>query len=136
LERCFVEISGRALFAQVFLCYPCPFPPASIFHEQRFDIFQREELDLHVGMPFAEFADLAVLAVDERGTDRGNFQEQIVVGEVKVGSEGLCCSAVLIPFQGKRTWLVLPVNAVKVQKSGDFGFALVGEDSGWPWDCK
>jgi hypothetical protein len=100
----------------------------AVLGEERLHVPRIQQLDLDVRIELAEPAELAILAVGQRGLQRGDLDVEIEVGEIEVWSEVLGGPAILGPFEGKLARFVLPANAslgcANVTAGG--GLTLVG----------
>jgi hypothetical protein len=86
-----------------------------------------------VRVQLTEALDLAVLLGDELLAHRGDLDEHVLGREVEVGPEELDRFAVIVPLDGEGLGLVLPVDAVEIEESREFPFAVVGEVGGVGW---
>ncbi len=86
-----------------------------------------EELDLDIGVPLAELADLSVLAGDEGLLHHRHLEICVLLREIEVRREGLEHAAVLVLLEDEGVRLVLPGDSVEVENPGAFDLRVVGE---------
>src|SRR4029079_16968073 len=95
---------------------------------QWLDVALVEELDIHIGIPFFQLAQLAVLARDERLLHHRDLEIEVLLGQVEVRSERLEDATALVDLELERPRLVQPGNAVVVEDLGALELGLVLED--------
>src|SRR5436309_6422306 len=76
---------------------------ATVLDHQGFYVLEIQQLDLDFRIAFAEEADFAVLAIDERRLDRGYFEVEVVVRQVEIGGKALRQAATFIFFKSERS---------------------------------
>jgi hypothetical protein len=86
-----------------------------------------EDLALDVRVVLPELTNLSVLLCDELLTHRRDLNVHIVFRQIEVRPEVPGRLTVVIPFEGKRMRLVLPIDRVEVEESREFSFAVVSE---------
>ena len=86
-----------------------------------------EDLAAHVRVQLAELPHLAVLLGDEALVHRGDLDVDALFGKVEVGRERANRGALLVPFDGKRRRLVVPLDVVEVEEARELPLALVSE---------
>src|SRR5262249_44161139 len=86
-----------------------------------------QQFDRDFRVVFAEEAKLAVLAVGQGGSKGSNFDEEVVVGQVKIRGKHLVGTASLVPSYGKGPRLIFPVDAVEIQETGYLRLTFVGK---------
>jgi len=86
-----------------------------------------EHLALDVRMVFPEKSYLAVLLCHKLLAHRGDFDVDVILGQVEVGSEVLRRFSTPIPFDGEGMRFVLPVDSVEVEETCKLSFAVVRE---------
>jgi hypothetical protein len=92
-----------------------------------------EDLAVDLGVHLLEEPHLAVLLGDELLVHRRDLDEEILVGDVEVGGEVLDGLTSLVVFDRERGRLVLPIESVEVEESGELTLAVVSESDlvGW-----
>src|SRR4029077_8675719 len=98
----------------------CPSPgrggrTESVLQQQLPEVPAVEDLDVHCGVEFAQAPHLAVLPRDETLLQRSEFNEQVILGKIKIGVETLDPPPPLVPLQGERSGLVLPTDPVEIE---------------------
>lgn len=99
----------------------------SILHEEVEVVALVEHLALDVRMVLAQQSHLAVLLCDELLAHRCYLDVDIVLGQVEVRPEVLDRLSIFVPVKGECVRFVFPVNAVEVEETRKFPFAVVSE---------
>ena len=87
--------------------------------------WRRNSLILTSGYSFGHAPQLGVLLAHEFGTQRGEFDVEVLFGQVEIRRKGGRDVAVLVPFQVEGARLVFPADVVVVQDAGEGFFDLV-----------
>lgn len=98
-----------------------------VLHEEVEIVALVEHLALDVRMVLAQQPHLAVLFGDELLAHRCYLDVDIVLGQVEVRPEVLDRLPILVPVKGECVRFVFPVNAVEVEETRKFPFAVVSE---------
>jgi hypothetical protein len=99
----------------------------SVLDQQMEVITLVEDLALDVRVMFAQEPHLAVFLGDQFLAHRGDLDVDVVLWQVEIWSEVFRWLTVIVPLQGERVRLVVPVDPVEVQQSRKFAFAVVSE---------
>ena len=99
----------------------------SVFHEEVEVVALVEHLALDVRMVLAQKSHLAVLFRHELLAHRCYLDVDIVLGQVEVRPEVLDWLSIFVPVEGECVRFVFPVNAVEVEETRKFPFAVVSE---------
>lgn len=86
-----------------------------------------EHLAPHIGVQLSKPFDLSILLRDKLLTHRRDLDVEVVVREVEIGFEQFYRFVEVIPLDWELSRLVVPLDAVEVEKSREFPFAVVCE---------
>jgi hypothetical protein len=86
-----------------------------------------QHADLHVGVLLDEPPRLAILLRHELLVERRDLDVEVVRRQIEVGRERLDRPSVAVVFEGERTRLVLPDDAVEVEQLRELPFGVVRE---------
>ena len=86
-----------------------------------------EHLAVDLWIQLLETSHLAVFLRYQLLVHRRDLDEQVVVGQVEVGSEVLAGVPVIIKGDRKRPRLVLPGNTIEIEKKGELALTVVSE---------
>lgn len=99
----------------------------TIFDHHVTQVAPVKELDIDVRVQFPQAPYFAVLARGQLWPDGGQLNVELFIGEVEVGRKSFRYPACFIPCQSEGAGLVLPLNAVVVENTGEFFFNRVDE---------
>jgi hypothetical protein len=86
-----------------------------------------EDLAVDVGVVLAEETYLSILLGDELLVHRRDLDEEVLVGDVEVGCEELRRFAVVVELDREGGRLVVPVQPVEIEESGELPLTVVSE---------
>jgi hypothetical protein len=86
-----------------------------------------EHLALDMWILLLELTDLSVLLCNELLAHRRDLDVDVILREIEVRSEVPRRLAAVVPLEGKRVRLVLPVDRVEVEEPRKLAFAVVSE---------
>jgi hypothetical protein len=99
----------------------------SVFDEKVQIVALIEHLALDVWIVLLELTDFSVLLRNELLAHRRDLDVDVILREIEVRSEIPGRLAAVVPFEGKRMRLVLPVDRVEVKEPRKFALAVVSE---------
>jgi hypothetical protein len=90
-------------------------------------VVEVEDLAVDVGVVLAEETYLSILLGDELLVHRRDLDEEVLVGDVEVGCEELRRFAVVVELDREGGRLVVPVQPVEIEESGELPLTVVSE---------
>lgn len=118
LRLCFIRAAFLRLGAEYLLGL---LVEAELEHEIPY-IFALEQDQIDFWIKLGHAALFVILFGGQAGTQCGQLDVQILVGQIKIRGERHGDIAILVPLQGKRSTLVFPVNVVKIEDFRKFFF--------------
>src|SRR6185312_12102004 len=86
-----------------------------------------ENLNFYMRIDGTEQAHLAVLARDQILPHSRDFDVEIELRQVKIGSKGLVNGSIGMPLEGKTAWFIAPLEGMEIEQPGEHFLAWMAE---------